>query len=176
MTNTITQDLTPRAWVGCLGCYNVGSLNGLWLDGDVCDDLIAAGLAIDGAHSPICKRCGSDEFNVFDHENFAGIITGECPPSQAADAARELAGVDDNEREILAAWLANGMPFDLDAMRDAYIGEYSHDEAMAEEYLDSTGLLDDAPEFLVRYFDLAAYAYELAQDMFEINGHYFRAY
>jgi len=61
-------------------------------------------------------------------------------------------------------------------MRDSYIGEYSSDQDMAEEYISGTGLLDDAPEFLARYFDYESFARDLMHDIFEVSGHYFRSY
>ena len=64
------------------------------------------------------------------------------------------------------------MEFDLDEMRECYIGEFSTDEDMAREYIDSTGLLDDK-EFLTRYFDFELYARDMMFDMFESDGHYF---
>jgi len=88
------------------------------------------------------------------------------------EAALKLDDVKEYERDILKAWLSNGMEFDLDAMRECYIGEYDTDEDMAREYIESTGLLDDK-EFLTRYFDFEAYARDMMFDMFECDGHYF---
>jgi len=170
MTLSTKIEEIPAAWVGCLGCYNSGRLVGKWIPGSECDDLESAGLT-DSAGK--CLKCGADEFWVMDHENFRGIINGECSPSEAYDAAQKLEEVEENEREILAAWLSNGMEFDIEKMRDAYIGEYSHDEAMAEEYLENTGMLDDAPKFLARYFDYASYARDMMNDVWEFGGHYF---
>jgi antirestriction protein len=87
--------------------------------------------------------------------------------------AVKLDDVADYEREILTAWLSNGMEFDLDTMRECYIGEYATDEDMAQEYIDNTGLLSDVPDYLSRYFDVERYARDMMFDMFEINGHYF---
>jgi antirestriction protein len=172
---------TPRVWVGCLSCYNSGSLFGKWIDGVECDDLESAGIATVetvGEYTAYrCVKCFGDEFSVMDHENFLGLITGECSTTEAAEAARQLADIaDDSEREIVIAWLSNGMEFDLDNMRESYIGEYSSDQDMAEEYLESTGMLDDAPEFLARYFDYESFARDLMHDIFEVSGHYFRSY
>lgn len=169
-TDTLKDTDTPRAWIGCLGCYNAGRLIGKWLDGVECDDLQAAGLT---DSDDKCLRCGADEFMALDHENYLGVLNGEVSAQEAADAAQLLSSVEDYERDILVAWLSNGMEFDLDAMRECYIGEYSSDEDMAEEYLDNTGLLSEIPEFIARYFDTAAYARDMMFDMFEINGHYF---
>jgi len=177
---TDEDSFTPRAWVGCLSCYNSGRLFGKWIDGVECDDLESAGIATMetvGEYSAYrCVKCFGDEFSVMDHENFLGLITGECNTSEAAEAARQLAEIRDDEREIVIAWLSNGMEFDLETMRDSYIGEYSSDQDMAEEYISGTGLLDDAPEFLARYFDYESFARDLMHDIFEVSGYYFRSY
>jgi len=171
---------TPRAWVGCLSCYNSGRLFGKWIDGTECDDLESAGIATMetvGEYSAYrCVKCFGDEFSVMDHENYLGLITGECSTSEAAEAARQLEEItDDSEREIVIAWLGNGMQFDLDTMRECYLGEYSSDQDMAEEYISGTGMLDDAPKFLARYFDYESFARDLMDDMWEYSGHYFRS-
>ena len=177
---TDEDSFTHRAWVGCLSCYNSGRLFGKWIDGVECDDLESAGIATMetvGEYSAYrCVKCFGDEFSVMDHENFLGLITGECNTSEAAEAARQLAEIRDDEREIVIAWLSNGMEFDLETMRDSYIGEYSSDQDMAEEYISGTGLLDDAPEFLARYFDYESFARDLMHDIFEVSGYYFRSY
>ena len=175
------ETTTPRAWVGCLSCYNSGRLIGKWIDGLECEDLAAAGIATletVGEYTAYrCVKCFGDEFSVMDHENYLGLISGECNTSEAAEAARQLAEItDDNEREIVIAWLGNGMQFDIDTMRDAYLGEYASDQDMAEEYISGTWMLGDAPEFLARYFDYESFARDLMFEIFEFNGHYFRSY
>jgi antirestriction protein len=162
---------TPSAWIGCLGCYNSGQLVGKWIPGIECNDLELAGLT-DSAGK--CNRCGADEFLALDHENFLGLLDGGEPnPQECYEMALKLADVAEYERDMLKAWLSNGMDFDLDSMRECYIGEYATDEDMAQEYIDSTGLLSDVPDYLSRYFDIEAYARDMMFDMFESDGHYF---
>jgi len=173
MTNILNDKSTdtPRAWIGCLGCYNSGRLIGKWIPGIECDDLHSAGLT-DSAGK--CNQCGADEFLALDHENFLGLLDGGEPnPMECYEMAVQLESVQEYERDILKAWLSNGMDFDLDEMRECYIGEYSSDEDMAQEYIDSTGLLSDVPDYLSRYFDIQAYARDMMFDMFEADGHYF---
>ena len=169
---------TPRAWVGCLSCYNSGSLFGKWIDGTECEDLESAGIATMetvGEYSAYrCVKCFGDEFSVMDHENFLGLIKGECSTTEAAEAARELENISDDEREIVAAWIGNGMESDLETMRECYAGEFSSDEDFAEDYLESTGMLLEIPESLRYYFDISAFARDLMNDYFDFNGHYFR--
>lgn len=174
---TYTQETTPRAWVGCLGCYNSGRLNGKWLEGTEAGDTEGAGLTnADG----FCLVCGADEFWVFDHENYAGLISGECSPMEAQESAELLASVDEDEREVLEAWVSNfhirkAEDLDLDDMRSHYIGEFSSDTEVAEHIVDETGLLSEIPDSVARYFDYEAYGRDLDMggDVWSFNGHYF---
>jgi antirestriction protein len=103
-----------------------------------------------------------------------GLLDGGEPnPMECYEAAQKLDEVEEHEREILKAWLSNGMEFQLDEMRECYIGEFSTDEDMAQEYIESTGLLADVPDYLSRYFDIAAYARDMMHEIFEADGHYF---
>lgn len=92
MSTTTDTDYTPRAWVGCLGCYNGGRLIGEWLDADGLED--ADTLAA------ICTRPDHEELWCMDLENIPG---GECSPAEAARMARALT-------DYLAAADENGLP------------------------------------------------------------------
>lgn len=175
--NAIVQEVEPRAWVGCLGCYNSGLLNGAWIDGVEAGDISKAVKvkigepSIYGANCPVCVKCGSDEFWVFDHEGFSGLISGECSPSEAQTKAELLASADDSEREAFIAWLALGMGEDLEAMREAYIGEFSTYSDLAEYFVESGAL--EIPDNIRSYFDYEAYGRDLSFDLMEHGTHYF---
>jgi antirestriction protein len=176
MNDTI-QDTEPRAWVGCLGCYNSGELNGAWVEGVEAGDISKAVKikigepAIYGENCPVCIKCGSDEFWVFDHEGFNGLISGECSPSEAQEKAELLASVEEGEREAFTAWLALGMGEDLEAMREAYIGEFSTYTELANYFLESGAL--EIPDNIRPYFDYEAYGRDLSFDLMEHGTHYF---
>jgi hypothetical protein len=89
---------TPRAWVGCLACYNAGDLVGDWVDGEEAAE-----------HIPCTKvEYGSphEEFWCMDHECLP-MISGECSPQEFTDATewfndlREECGNED----AMMAWL-----------------------------------------------------------------------
>lgn len=129
-----------RAWVGCLGCYNEGRLNGEWLDASDCDDLPAhlptAQLATyEGTDSEYvrCTRCGSDEWWCFDTE-LSPFIDGECSPHDAWRVGEALAEIerDDVDLEAVLAWITACEPdikgFEWDgptreSFEDVYRGE-----------------------------------------------------
>ena len=78
-TTTTTTDYTPRAWVGCLACYNAGNLVGEWLDADSLED--------PDTLEAICTRPDHEELWCMDLDNIPG---GECSPAEAARLARAL--------------------------------------------------------------------------------------
>lgn len=92
MTTTTTTDHTPRAWIGCLACYNSGRLVGEWLDAD--------GLEDPDTLAAICTRPDHEELWAMDLD---GIPGGECSPLEAARKARALT-------DYLAAADENGLP------------------------------------------------------------------
>jgi antirestriction protein len=108
---------------------------------------------------------------VFDHEGFNGLISGECSPSEAQEKAELLASVEEGEREAFTAWLALGMGEDLEAMREAYIGEFSTYTELADYFLESGAL--EIPDNIRPYFDYEAYGRDLSFDLMEQGSHYF---
>jgi len=175
--NDTLESTEPRAWVGCLGCYNSGELNGAWVEGIEASEISKAVKvkigepAIYGENCPVCVKCGSDEFWVFDHEGYSGLISGECSPNEAQAKAELLASADDSELEAFTAWLALGMGEDIEAMREAYIGEFSTYTELADYFLESGAL--EIPDNIRPYFDYEAYGRDLSFDLMEQGSHYF---
>ena len=68
-----------------------------------------------------------------------------------------------------------GADRDKDKFQDCYHGEFDSWEAMAEEWLDSTGELNEIPARLRSYFDYQSYARDmcLSGEMSEHDGHFF---
>jgi antirestriction protein len=175
---TDTQTTTPRVWVGCLGCYNSGNLNGVWVDGSEASEVVAvAGLAtlenVGGYIAPRCKMCFGDEFWVFDHENFGGLISGECSPQEAQEKAELLESIEEDRREAFIEYAEHvGAEYaDVRRFEDAYMGQYDEAEDFARELLESTGDLS-GDSFLSRYFDWEAYTRDLFFDYFMTDSGY----
>ena len=62
----------------------------------------------------------------------------------------------------------------ITVFEDAYMGEYDSEEDYAQEYMESTGMLDSLPGLLQGYFDYAAFARDIfICDMFYEGGHVF---
>lgn len=69
--------------------------------------------------------------------------------------------------ECFGSWEAQGF-------EDAYSGEWDSDIALADDFIDSTGMLAEMPENFRCYFDTTAFARDLMMDYSEFGGHYFR--
>ena len=65
MTARTTTDSTPRAWIGCLACYNNARLVGEWFAAETADEVTLADVH-GGAHR---VRPGCEELWVMDREN-----------------------------------------------------------------------------------------------------------
>lgn len=74
MTTRTNTDTTPRAWIGCLACYNNARLVGEWFDAETADEVTLADVH-GGAHR---AHSGCEELWVMDHENIpaSGEISG----------------------------------------------------------------------------------------------------
>lgn len=146
------DDNAPQVWVGCLACYNAGDLVGEWFDAtdaptDVEDfnQRVEASTRVSNVH--ILEA--HEELWVFDHENFHGLLTGECSPAVAAEIAGVLARVDEPEafalfvdRELGGYGYAQA---DWDAaveqFGDAFCGYFDSEADYAQELADEAGML-----------------------------------
>lgn len=148
-------DTAPRAWVGCLGCYNGGRLAGEWLTPDQCDDLAGSlpnavlatyeGTSIEYVR---CTACGSDEWWVFDHEGLAPFINGECSPGEVSTAAGIIEAIESEsyiDADAVLAWVeAMEVPtrgFEWDAptreqFEDEFRGHHDSFRDYADEWAD----------------------------------------
>src|SRR5579875_1166148 len=129
LNTTMTTTDAPAIWIGCLGCYNAGRLVGDWFPADGCPtDMPAFEHAGIGLRWPHFAE-GHEELWVFDHENFAGLLNGECSPREAQRLAALINAADARSipRDVLAHWSNDGNPAEdtdefLDGLQDAYCG------------------------------------------------------
>ena len=76
--------------------------------------------------------------------------------------------------EAKAAYIDCFGAWDAAGFEDAYSGEWDSDTALAEDFIDGTGMLADVPDNLRGYFDMAAFTRDLMMDYSESGGFYFR--
>ena len=170
MEKTITSsatDTTPRAWIGCLACYNEGRLVGDWFDAATADEVTT--YDVHGAHS---RADLHDELWCFDYENIP--VRGELDPLAAAEWGRVYTEVGPEYWPALCAWVESGdyvaEGTGLDALpsisdfEERYYGAWDTCAVYAENLADDIGLLADVPEEIAQYFDWSAWTRDLAFD------------
>ncbi|MFI0985044.1 antirestriction protein ArdA [Streptomyces exfoliatus] len=112
-----TDKIRLTVWIGCLACYNGGSLVGDWYDADMADDITP-----DDLHG---RETSHEELWVMDHDGFAGALKGECSPYEVAELARALADLTDHEIAPFSAWVeVFGEQTDWDGWVDDFRGAY----------------------------------------------------
>lgn len=154
------SDDTPRVWVGCLACYNAGNLIGEWVDGTEAADAPETSEVFAG-----CRAKLHEEFWCMDHENYGGLLDGECSPMEAQEIAEKIEALESWQPvEAVAAYLSNngGTIVDLDMgdFEESYQGEWRSEEEYAESFVDDVyGIPGDA--WWSSYFDYEKFANDL---------------
>ena len=182
------SELKPRAWVGCLGCYNDGRLTGEWFDGaDVPQDMPAFDAAIwPEADDSETRRYhvldGHEELWVMDHEGYGGFLKGECSPVTAARIAGFIESIPDYvPAEAVAAWLDNeGAPNPPesfgeidDDFHEAYAGEHDSDRDFAQDLAEGLDMIDEKLGWPYSCIDWDYAASELLSSDYWSDGRYY---
>ena len=135
---------------------------GRWIFADEVENELAA----------LRAKYGDVDFGAMDSEGFGGLVNEYTPIDEIVrlDEAIETHGA-----AFLAFAKVEGVEYaTLEHFEDAYCGEWDSDREFAEEYIESTGMLGDAPELVARYFDYKSFASDLMFDHYEQDGFYFR--
>jgi len=145
----------PRVWVGCWAAYNAGHLHGRWVDLEDADaDDLWREIAEMLRESPVPF---AEEWGVFDHEGFHGLIgesSGVAEIIAAAEAIVEHGPAFAAYGDVVGEGYATREGFE-----EAYRGTWDSEEAYAEELFDE--LHADCPEELRRYIDIEAFSRDL---------------
>lgn len=155
----------PAAWVGCLACYNEGTLNGEWVPANEAEDVDVEELH-DGETS-------HDELWVFDHENV--LIKGECDPAEIAKWGEAFEAVGAKNWLPYLAWVSDLYgesygPADPIAFNSAYVGHYDSLRDYLIELGEEQGVLESAPDALARNFDWDWWVKENSQGFSELDA------
>jgi hypothetical protein len=180
-TSTIDSSEAFAVWVGCMGCYTHGRLNGKWVDARDAEDLAALNLAYQDINNVYwCNSCGADEFWVFDTDTSIESFRQEMSPTEAAELARGLdAAIEAGHNvEALNAWINYSGEKDLSDLsnfEDSYCGHYEgglveYAQEVAEDFAESRAVRNSYWPF--NCIDWEAAAQQL--DCYEEDGHVFR--
>ena len=158
-------------WIGNLGDYNAGLLNGQWFDLDDYD--------LDELEEVVNELTnnGLNDYYIADTMSDYNIPVGEYDSLESLYAKYMtvqdiIEQYGDNAADIIAAY-TNTINDDLEHIYSYEFYIYSNCYTMADvafEYLDQTGGLEEIPEHLRNYFDYEAYG----RDM-EIEGTFYYA-
>lgn len=159
MTATTTD--SPRAWVGCLACYNDARLVGEWLDAD--------GLEDEATLEAICPRPDHEELWCFDTD---GLIGGEMSPAEAAVQARALEDLAREAEDLympltVAREYIDGLnitdPTAWPSIEDAFAGCADSESDYVAEYMENCMGLPELPYWL--HVDYSGSFSDLTMDM-----------
>lgn len=146
-----------------LGKYNEGELIGKWVELPIDDDALEDVLKEIGINEEY------EEYFITDSEtNIAGLDIGEYDSIEDLnDIAERIESLDDDEIEIIDAFLQEGYDFEyaIDNMDDVIVYPDCSDMTdVAYEYVDQTGLLDSIPDHLQSYFDYESFGRDMGYE------------
>lgn len=148
-----------------LGKYNEGELVGEWVELPATDEEL----------EKVKERIGINKFYeewfITDYEtNFGFKVDEYANLDELNGMAETLDNLSDTEIEIMEALTENG--YDLeDALETLdnviYYSDCEDMEDVAYKYIEETGLLNNVPQEIARYFDYAAFGRDI-----EIEGNF----
>ncbi|MCD8297934.1 MAG: antirestriction protein ArdA [Prevotella sp.] len=159
-----------KGYVTNLGRYNEGYLIGKWVSFPISDAEFNKALkSIGVSEQPSVDGMIYDEYFITDYEtDIKGFDLGEYEDLETLNAVAEIFdNLDEYEQEAFQAMLEDGYDR-FDAIEKVRNGEYvfyadcQDMEAVAMEYCDSCGVLDNVPAILQNYFDFSAYGRDMA--------------
>ncbi len=167
----------PRAYIACLAAYNNGYLHGEWVELDGTED-VPERIQNILKSSPIPE---AEEWAIHDHE-YCGSL-GEYAGLQALHDIEEAYTTCQKEHiewepfVLFCEHTGESIhPAQCDRVNETFAGCYDNLTEWAENYIEETGLLSDAPATLARYFNVEAFARDMElTDLFTIphNGEIF---
>lgn len=155
----------PKAWVGCLHCYNNGDLVGSWFEAAE-----AADVTLMDIHAPEMTTDSCEELWVFDVDGLP--VSEEMDPLTAAQWGNLINNIEYKLHPAFYAWVeagaasldADGLP-DPEAFQETFVDVFTDFREYADRLADET-LLIDASDEVRRYFDYEQFAHDLRMDYF----------
>ena len=159
-----------RIYVACLASYNAGTLHGRWIDALQSVEAIEEEIAAMLKDSP---EPGAEEWAIHDAD---GIIVSEYASIASVVFLAEMMDKHGDAWTDYVDWIGVDHATE-EGFEESYCGAWDSLQAYAEDYLESTGAFDGAPDLLKNYFDFEAFTRDLGYDgyYFTTNGHVFRS-
>ena len=183
---TKTTD-APSVWIGCLSCYNSGTLYGAWITAeDALEEHSREEITFKG-HGTIqeysrggeftaCNHCGGDEWDVMDESNLPGNGWSVRRFYEEAEHLADLDGDTLEALQVLGGFMVTSTLPELIAYHEEnYSGQWDSFQDFAEHFADETGQFDEVPKHVAHYIDWEAYARDLSFDYMYEGGHVWRS-
>jgi antirestriction protein len=160
--------MNARAYVGTYAKYNEGSIAGAWIE--------LEGFTDAEQFQAVCAELHKDESDpeimIQDFEGFPKRYYSE---SGLSDDLFEYLALDQDDRQLMDAYLDAGFDGDLDDARDRYNGQFNNDVDFVQELLESCGYIPkDLPHYIA--IDWERTARNIMHDYTSENGYYFNNY
>jgi antirestriction protein len=142
-----------RIYVGTYAKYNSGSIKGAWLDLEDYTDK-------DG-FLEACQALHSDEaVPELMFQDWEGIPAGMVTECHIDEALWDWLELDQDDRDMVAAYHdgIDQTEQDVESIRDRFQGCHDSRLAWAEDYIESTGMLEGLPVVARNYFDYESFA------------------
>lgn len=153
-----------RVFITNLGKYNEGELVGKWLDLP-CEDIESELASIGVSDEPDENGNYYEEYFITDYENDYGYKVGEYDSlDDLNEIAEELENLDEYEKEIVSALVEYGYTPEESIEKKDDVVVYSDCNDMTDvayQYIEETGMLDNVPEYIARYFDYEAFGRDM---------------
>lgn len=174
----MTTTDAPQVWIGCLACYNDGSLTGEWVDAIDAGDLTTEELhthqnvTVNPVYGP------HEELWVMDHQDFHGLLTGECSPCEAQRIAEAMEAFERNGGDVKALGAYKGYTgLDLDeaihSFFDHYEGEWDSEKDFAYHWAEDVLNFEADNDGPGSYIDWDRYATSLFKTFSMVDGYVF---
>ncbi len=160
----------PKIYVGTYAKYNAGNLFGKWIDLEDMSDR--------QTFYEACQELHEDEVDPeLMFQDWEDIPDNFITESSISIDFWDYMDCPIDE-EVKLAYMTCFDEWDADKCEERYAGHHASWEDMAEDYLESSGQLNEIPKNLRWYFDYEKYGrdMQISGDMCEENGYFFNCY
>ena len=159
--------MTAMAYVGTYAKYNAGSIAGAWIDLEDFTDT--------NQFLAVCAELHKDEqdpeFMIQDYEGFPKRFYSE---SMLSDELFGFLALDEDDRELINAYLDAGFDGDILDAKYCFIGKFDSDIEFVQKILEDGNLLTDLPHYISH--DWEKIARNIMFDYISENGYYFHTH